>query len=332
MNTLSTPSTTFRAMGSQINVWLDAEEVAAEEAFADVKNLFDENEQALSRFLPDSELSYLNGRTGQWTTVSPLMWHMLQEALIWADATGGLFDPTLLNALEAAGYTRSFEELPVLHEDGRFSTVQWFPKPKTNWTHIKMDADRQAIWLPEETRIDLGGIAKGITAEQAAARLSQWGPCLVDAGGDLTAGDAPNGFPGWPVALSLPWSAENPHEETIGTMWLANATLATSGTDFRRWQVNGRLAHHLIDPRTGQPAQTDLLTTTVLASKAAAAEAWATAILLLGSETGYTVLNEHPHLSGVLITENETIFLTHDMAQLTGQLGQRSSSQIDPSA
>ncbi|MCP4418154.1 MAG: FAD:protein FMN transferase, partial [Chloroflexi bacterium] len=99
----------FRAMGSQISLWLEAEPHIVATAFAQVEALFAENERTLSRFLPESELSQVNGRSGQWVSVSNLLWDVLAEALAGAEATDGLFDPTMLTALEAAGYTHSFE-------------------------------------------------------------------------------------------------------------------------------------------------------------------------------------------------------------------------------
>ncbi len=172
----SWPSYSFRAMGSQITLWLEAEEGAAEEAFEIAEALFTIYERTLSRFDPASELSRLNGRSEEWVQVSSLLWEALAQALDLAAATGGLFDPTLLNALEAAGYSRSFETemIPLCQsraEPGR-------------WSEVGMDPLRRAVWLPRGLRLDLGGIAKGYTARQAADWLAEWGPCLVDAGGD----------------------------------------------------------------------------------------------------------------------------------------------------
>jgi thiamine biosynthesis lipoprotein len=100
----------FRAMGSQIMFWLDSGDAAqAATAFAQAEALFVRNERALSRFRPDSELMQLNARSGQWVTVSDLLWREVTLALEMAWQTNGRFDPTLLNALAQAGYDQSFE-------------------------------------------------------------------------------------------------------------------------------------------------------------------------------------------------------------------------------
>ncbi len=316
----------FRAMGSQISVWLEADPNRAFDAMSQVEALFAKNEQTLSRFLLDSELNFVNGHFEQWTVVSDLLWGVLIEALNWAEATNSLFDPTILNALEIAGYTHSFEQLemggnslPPRRSRGRFANAIAEKSCPTleQWMAIRLDWDEQAVWLPQGIRIDLGGIAKGYTAQQAVELLSQWGPSLLNAGGDLTAGDAPADFPGWPVGLAAPWTDSEQPQEHLATLWLANSSLATSGIDYRRWERNGRFAHHLIDPRTGQPAQTDCLTTTVLAADAAEAEAWATAALILGSKRGYDVLAQHPRLAGAIMTTDEQLLLTPAMRRLT---------------
>ncbi len=299
----------FRAMGSRINLWLDSADAARFEAFELVEALFRNNEQALSRFRADSELSQLNRHSGEWFPVSSLLWNVLQAAIEMAAMTGGLFDPTILNALEMAGYTHSFADMTtaVTNND---------PYPNSNqpigvWRDIRFDPLNQCVLLPPGSHIDLGGIAKGYTAQQAVEILNQYGPCLVDAGGDLTAGAAPYGFAGWPVAVSAPKTDANPLD--LFTLWLAERSLATSGIDYRRWLRNGRAAHHLIDPFSGQPAETDVITTTVLAREATTAEAWATAALIGGTTNGMAHLIAH-QFAAAMITRTNKLILTPAMA------------------
>jgi thiamine biosynthesis lipoprotein len=302
----------FRAMGSEMVVWLetaDSNETAT--AFAQVKALFETNEQALSRFRPDSELSELNARSGQWVAVSDLMWDVLTLALGMAAITNGRFDPTTLNALEQYGYTVSFEQLKWIGHTGQFPP--FVPHPG-QWTAVELDEARQAVYLPDGLRIDLGGIAKGYTAQQAVDLLRTMGPCLVDAGGDLAAGAAPQGYYGWPVAISTPWTDDDGEPADLFTLWLANQALATSGVDYRHWQQNGRAAHHLIDPATGQPADTDGLTVTILADDAAQTEAWATATLVAGSNAGMDALLD-ADLAGLMVLKNGSVLVTPPMHQ-----------------
>jgi thiamine biosynthesis lipoprotein len=120
-------------------------------------------------------------------------------------------------------------------------------------------------------RLDLGGIGKGYAADRAADILAAAGPCLVNAGGDIaTRGGT------WPVGV----------ETTVGTITLevTGAAVATSGTDRRTWRRNGTTLHHLIDPRTGAPARSDVVRVTVVAPDAVAAEIAATSLFLAGAD------------------------------------------------
>jgi thiamine biosynthesis lipoprotein len=301
------PEHHFRAMGSTIKLWLDASETDASQAFRQAEALFATNERALSRFDPTSELSHLNALSGQWVDISPLMREVVDRALAMAEETSGLFDPTILPALEAAGYTRSFEHLAA---GGAVLTPEPTEYPIGQWAEVQLDGQR--LLMPRGTRIDLGGIAKGYTAGQAADLLGQSGPCLVDAGGDLVAGDAPAGMPGWPVSLTAPWRGSDAVPQHLLMVWLRRASIATSGVDWRHWEHRGRPSHHLIDPRSGQPAETDVLTATVLDADPARAEAWATASLVLGVQEG-TVMLSARDIPGALVDAYQQVSLTPAM-------------------
>lgn len=302
----------FRAMGCQMTVWLELEHShTASTLLAAAEGMFRDAERRLSRFDPSSELSQVNSRPGKWTRTSETLWTVLTQALSMARETGGLFDPTQLTALEAAGYTCSFEQLPAVV--GGLPDVETAANRLNQWQTIQLDGDKQSIWLPPGVKLDLGGIAKGYTAQQAVRYLSDWGPGLVDAGGDLTAGEAPWGWPGWPVAISAPFSFIKEQATELVPLWLVQGTMATSGVDYRRWQHNGRAAHHVIDPRTSLPAETDLLTVTVLAREAVRAEAWSTASLAAGSADAQQRLTRN-NLAAALVDQLGNLHLTPALA------------------
>ena len=302
----------FRAMGSHIVLWLDtADKAAATNAFAQAEALFTANEQALSRFRPDSELSRFNARSGEWVVVSDLLWQEITLAVQMAMLTNGRFDPTLLHALAQAGYDQSFDTM--INYGGN---CRWLEADRLvgQWESIEFDDARQAVRVPTDVHLDLGGIAKGDTAQQAMSLLQHAGPCLVDAGGDLVAGMAPVGVPGWPVAISTPWTGSETEQQDLAAIWVAEGALATSGIDYRNWLQNGTVMHHLIDPLTGSPAQTDGLTVTILAAEAAVAEAWATATLIAGSIVGMESLLDED-LAGLMITQNGRVLVSPRMDQ-----------------
>ena len=299
----------FFAMGCNMGVWLETESQArAEQAFAMVVDAFEQAEQRMSRFRVDSELSWLNAQTNCWAELSPPMWNVIIKALILAEETNGLFDPTLHDALLAAGYGRSFKEL-----NGQGANTLLADLQRGDRQQIALDPEARAICLPEGVRLDLGGIGKGFTAQTVVDWLTEWGPCLIDAGGDLTAGDAPADMPGWPVGIGAPWDERQAERANLMRLWLANGSLATSGIDYRKWQQGDGVAHHIIDPRTGISAETDILTCSVISADACYAEAWATATIIAGVQDGYNALLER-QFPGAIIDQTYTITLTPHMA------------------
>ncbi len=302
----------FRAMGSAISVWLRLDDAAlAVDLLRQAQNFFAAVETRMTRFDPASELSQLNRHSGRWSPLSRPLWQVIQRALELAKATDGLFDPTTLTAVVAAGYDRTFAAVQRTRSEHSATA-----EASTGcWDAVLCDPERHALYLPAGIGLDLGGIAKGFTAEQVVNFLCQWGPCLVDAGGDLTAGDGPPGYPGWPVAIAMPTATEMTDEDespTALTLWLNNATLATSGTDYRWWLQAGQRLHHLIDPRTGRPAESDIVTASVLCADACCAEAWATATLVAGVTDGMARLATR-QLAGAVIDQNQQIHLSAAM-------------------
>jgi thiamine biosynthesis lipoprotein len=230
---------------------------------------FEREERRCSRFRGDSELCAVNALAGTRTAVSGGFAEIVAFALEAARRTEGRVDPTVLPALVAAGYDRDFDEVLAGARD-----AQAPPVPCGRWSEIELDG----TWLrlPPDAALDLGGIAKGWTADLAAwASLAAGLPwALVNAGGDLrVAGDVPEG--GLEVAIDDP---EDPDAE-LARLRLSRGALATSSVTRRAW---GPGLHHLIDPATGRPAAGPVLQATVWAPTCAEAEVGAKDALLRG--------------------------------------------------
>ena len=281
----------FKAMGSTIDVWLNANNNDEARILTDIPGLFERWEDRFSRFRPTSELSQLNANAGHWQQLSLVMSDLVDLALKAAAATNGLFNPLILTALEAAGYDHSFND-PAAFVPGNVLS----PAAVPDYRDIEYDAQRHLLHLPAGSRLDLGGIVKGWAAQQAADYLSQVGPCLVDAGGDMVGSGSPDETGGWLVNIPHPHT-----DQILRVVRLTNAAIATSGSDYRRWIRDGHTYHHLIDPRTGQPAQSDILSATVIAPNGVDAEIWAKAALISGSAS------ELPELPTVLIHNDGSV-------------------------
>jgi thiamine biosynthesis lipoprotein len=247
----------FHAMGTEIELLVDA--VGADDALAAAESEFHRLEAILTRFRPESELSRLN-EAGSLEVGADLL-EVVELALAARARTDGRFDPTVHDAVVAAGYDRSFEQLP---EEGTAVIVGAV-------TGGSVLIDGSKIELAPGTRLDLGGIGKGYAAARAADLLAAAGPALVNAGGDIAVKGGT-----WPVGV------ETADDEL--TLELTSGGLATSGRDRRRWRRNGEEQHHLIDPATGLPSPSDLLRVTVVAPDAVEAEVWAKALYIAGEE------------------------------------------------
>ena len=224
-----------------------------------------------SRFEPDSELSRFNAAAGRWVAVSPELEGMLRAALDAHRVSGGLVHAGVLPSMLAIGYTRPLRLGPT----GAALTEAAALPPLPDLLQVGPGRAR----LRAGAGIDLGGIAKGWLADRLAADLGE--NCLVNLGGDLFArGAGPDGE-GWPVGLGG------------GTVLLRDQGAATSGTGRRAWGPGAGRLHHLIDPRTGRPAVSDLVEVSVAAARAADAEVHAKAALLLGSERAPLYLAAH---------------------------------------
>ena len=223
----------------------------------------------LTRFDPASELCALNADPRTEVPASPLLRRAVQAALLGARRTGGLADPTLLDAVEAAGYARSRVGVAPARLDAalRAAPARRPATPGHRWKTVEVRDE--TIIRPPGLKLDLGGSAKGLAADWAASRLG--GRYVVDCGGDVRVGGTHD------VAL----------RGTTHTLRVTDGAVATSGIDRRVWRrPDGSYAHHLLDPGTGEPAWTGLVSATALAPTALEAEALAKAALLSGPLRG----------------------------------------------
>lgn len=265
---------TFRAMGTTVMLLGPAGDKTYERAARGVESVFAVEEERFSRFRGTSELTRVNRAAGAWTSVSPRFEELIRLALDFAETTGGLFDPTVLDAVIAAGYDRDFDEVLA------GARVALHPAPACGrWEEVEVEPG--AIRTPEGVGFDLGGIAKGFTSDLATQAAVEAGLpwALVSAGGDLRLlGGAP------PIEVGI----EEPLASTTSAarVMLTEGALATSSVVARAW---GDGLHHVIDPRTGEPSHTDAIQATVWAPTCAEAEVLATWALLEGPEATSTL-------------------------------------------
>jgi thiamine biosynthesis lipoprotein len=265
----------FRAMNSDILLAAEGAPETVTRGFNHVQTLVAALEVRFTRFSKTSELARLNQASGSWFRASDELFDVVSQANACVGETEGLFDPSILDALESAGYDKSMDDIRAYGV-----TRPAFSSP-TKWDMRMMllDSDARAIRLPRGMRLDLGGIAKGWIAERAAQELAAYADaCAVSAGGDMFMIGRPARETEWHVEL------EDPRDpaQTLAVLQVGPGAVATSSITKRRWQQGEQMRHHLIDPRSGQPAETDWLSVTVIAPHATTAEVFAKALLIAG--------------------------------------------------
>jgi FAD:protein FMN transferase len=287
----------FRAMNTTI--LLAAEGERAIEGMQAAKAFIDECEQRFSRFLPASELTDLNRSAGDWVPVSTDLMEMLEAAQKYHQETRGIFDPSILPHLKQAGYDRSMDEI---RSHGVAESVSALNRPsKQAFGKVELDPITSQVRLPAEMEIDLGGIAKGWIVKQAAALLHQYSEvCGVSAGGDILFIGQPQDGLGWDVYLEDPRDPS----QMLAQLNIPFGAVATSSVMKRSWQKENQTQHHLIDPRTGEPAQTEWLSVTVICPDIIVADVYAKTILIGGRHIADDLIKAKPELSFIAIDEH----------------------------
>ena len=301
------PSATraFRAMGTDCELTVYG--AGAEEFAAMGVQRVELLEQCWSRFRPSSELMHLNSLAGTGpVSVSDDLFTLVDIMLEAWKSTGGLFDPTVINSMNALGYDRDFASV-IARDAIAVVTAQITRAPGMG--DVVVDEEAMTVSLPAGVGVDPGAIGKGLAADIIVEELMNAGAdgVLVNLGGDIVFAGAPGSDAPWVIAIldeRLPLDSGDRvvrHLEfEAGT---DHGAVATSTTLKRVW-ANGR--HHVIDPRTGDVARTDLVQATIAASTGWWAEVAATTALLLGSEKASEWLDEN-ELVHVLMTPLELL-------------------------
>jgi thiamine biosynthesis lipoprotein len=293
VTTLTTGTDTFSVFGTTATLlvsepgMVEAARVIADDELAAV-------DRACSRFRPDSELARLNGAGGAVTSVSVLFAELVEAALRSARLTDGDVDPTCGQALEEIGYDRDFA---VLQADEQPRHRARPARRVPGWRSVQLDHRRLLAQLANGAQLDLGATAKAWAADRCAEIIAEklGSGVLVSLGGDMAVAGPPppdrggGRGGGWGVRVTDDHAAgpDAPGQ----TVTIRTGGLATSSTTVRTWAVGGRRVHHIIDPATGEPAESCWRTVSVAAGRCVDANTASTAAIIRG-EAALPWLNE----------------------------------------
>jgi thiamine biosynthesis lipoprotein len=271
---------TFRSMATDVTLCVVAPTPDADVALDRAEDVFTDVAASCTRFDPQSPLMRANAQPRAWHAVPPRLFAALEEAHAAHLETDGAFDPRVLRRLQEWGYDRTlpFQAGDVSIPDAAPAGSGARHRPARHAWKPRFDRKAGAVRLGKEP-VDLGGIGKGLAVRWAADTLAGSGRAfLVEAGGDLyAAGAGPEGE-GWRVGVEDPRNGHDP----VAVLTLQDLGCATSSIRVRHWRVSGREVHHIIDPRTLEPADSGLLSVTVVGPDTARAEVWSKALFLAG--------------------------------------------------
>ncbi|MEP7251703.1 MAG: FAD:protein FMN transferase [Ginsengibacter sp.] len=260
-------------MGSPFNIVIyGIDSGKAAEAAAATFRLIDTLNTIYSDYLPQSELNNLSATFGNWVSVSERLFSILHKSAIASRKSKGSFDITIGPLTKLWRRSRHEKQLP---ETDSLAAA----RALVNYHYIELDTVHKRVLLKKvNMQLDLGGIAKGETAQHSYDRLKAFGfpYSLVDAGGDIVAGAVPDSVKSWKIAINMPES-EKLMKKVVN---VNNKAVATSGDLYQYVELNGKRYSHIIDPVSGYATITSR-NVTVIADSGADADWLATACSIL---------------------------------------------------
>ena len=289
----------FRALGTIVRVFVEAPD--AERRAAHAEALVRNYDRRLSRFDPASELCALNADLRDAVPASSLLRDAVRAGIQAAEQSGGLVDPTLLAALERAGYAQSRAPWRVDAEAPAAPSAPLRPArphPAARWRALRVGEERGVVLRPPGLRLDLGGTGKGHAADLVAELLTGAKRWAIDAGGDVRVGGTAG-----PQVVEVAHPFDDARR--AGRFLVGSGAVATSSIRTRAWvRDDGRPAHHLLDPSTGEPVWSGVAAATALAPTVLEAETLAKVAVLSGPDAGRRALRRR---GGLLVLDDGTV-------------------------
>jgi thiamine biosynthesis lipoprotein len=260
-------------------------------------------EQLFSHTLPGSDLVRINESAGKLVQVDPELARFIETALAYCRDTDGMFDITMGSVVRLW----DFAKRKVPSKD----TVQR-ALPHVDYRRVFVEGDRVRLDDPDAC-IVLGGIAKGYIADGICAELAGSGVkhAMVNLGGNVVVmGGKPDGN-AWNIGLRMPEpSARHQTERIFAAVSMHDGSVVTSGIYERAFAKDGRMYHHILDPRTGQPADTDLSGATIVSEKSIDGDGYSTALVIMGAQRATAFVESKPGLEAVFTLKNGTVTST----------------------
>lgn len=263
-----------------------------------LKKLCEKYDTMFSTTNTDSELYKLNHANGQPFTVSSETANLIQEGIHYSELSGGAFDLTIEPV--SALWDFKADKPTVPSSDAIAQAV-------SHVDYTKVDIQDNTVTLEDpEAGIDLGAIAKGYIADQVKTYLKKQGikHAIINLGGNVDViGTKPDGSK-YNIGIQKPFDESG---EAITSVQLKDQTVVTSGIYERYFKKNGKLYHHILDPRTGYPCENNLYSVSIITDSSTKADALSTTCFLLGYEKGMELIQSMDGVKAIFITDDEKV-------------------------
>jgi thiamine biosynthesis lipoprotein len=280
-----------------VNLYREGTAEVYDAVFARIRGI----ERLMSSNLPDSEVARINQNAGIMPVkVEEDLITVLSAALRYAELSGGAFDPTIGPLVKLWGIGTDHGRLP---EEGEIHRALGL----VNWRDLVINAEAGTVFLRKAGMgLDLGAIAKGYAADEAAGIIKRAGilEALIDLGGNIYAVGTKSGGAPWRIAVQDPRDDRGAY---IGILDLGEKTVVTSGVYERFLEIDGRRFHHILSTGNGYPADTGLLSVTVIADTSLDADALSTALFALGYGEGRPLINSLEKAEALFVFEDLSI-------------------------
>ena len=294
------------AMGTTIHteVWHENQQLA-ERVADDVMSIMNHVDQLMSPYIESSELSLVNRQASQAPIIlSDELFNVVERSLYYSELTQGAFDITYASV----GYMYNFRESIRPSQNQLESYKQYI-----NYKNVILDRSESSVFFKDaNTRIDLGGIAKGFAVDLAIEEARQSGVenILVTAGGDSRILGDRLGRP-WVIGVRHPMDKNR----VIAKIPLADEALSTSGDYERYFDEDGIRYHHILDPNTGDSAR-DVRSVTILGPRAMDTDALSTSVFVMGPKKGLELLDRIPKIEGIIVDQKGNLMFSSGLQDL----------------
>lgn len=266
-----------------------------------------EIENRMSKTISISDISKVNELAGKEPVkVNPDTYEVLKEAIELAELTNGAFDPTIGKLVSLWDIKENEKERDTIPSEEEIESL----RSKVDYKKIELLPGYQVRLKSDDVELDLGGIVKGYGADEARDIILKDGieSAIVDLGGDLNLiGEKPDGSP-WRIGIQNPTSETGSH---MGILSVKNSSVVTSGNYERYFEKDGKRYHHIIDPSTGYPAESNLASVTIISEDSIIGDAYATAFYILGVEESLKIIDKlDKNVEAIFITKDNEVYLT----------------------